>query len=86
MKSFTTRRFREMYAGLPDRIRLSTRKAYELFRNDPSHPGLNLKKVDKENNVYSARVGIGYRALGRLENQEMVWFWIGPHSEYDKVV
>jgi hypothetical protein len=75
-----------MYAGLPERIRLNARKAYRLFRNDPSHPGLNFKKVDKDNNVYSVRVGIGYRALGRLEGDEIVWFWIGPHSEYDQVV
>jgi hypothetical protein len=31
-------------------------------------------------------VGIGYRALGQLGGDEIVWFWIGPHSEYDKML
>jgi len=57
-----------------------------LFRRNPSHPGLNFKKVDEENNIYSARIGRGYRALGQLEGSEIVWFWIGPHSEYDRLI
>ena len=77
MKSFTSRRFREMYANLPDRIRLQARRAYGLFRDDSSHPGLAFKKVDVENNIYSVRIGLGYRALGRLDGEEIVWFWIG---------
>ena len=57
-----------------------------MFRRNPSHPGLNFKKVDEENNIYSVRIGRGYRALGQLEGSEIVWFWIGPHSEYDRLV
>jgi hypothetical protein len=86
MKSFTSRRFREMYADLPEQVRLQSRRAYQLFRRNPSHPGLNFKKVDEENNIYSARIGLGYRALGQLDESEIVWFWIGPHGDYDKLV
>jgi mRNA-degrading endonuclease RelE of RelBE toxin-antitoxin system len=53
---------------------------------EPSHPGLNFKKVDEENNIYSARVGLGYRVLGQVDGSEIVWFWIGSHGDYDKVV
>jgi hypothetical protein len=84
MKSFTSRSFREAYQGLPDALRERARRAYRLFRANPSHPSLNFKKVDEANNVYSVRVGLGYRALGRLDGAEIVWFWIGPHREYDK--
>ena len=86
MKSFTSRRFREAYANLPEPVRRQARRAYRLFRRDPSHPGLNLKKVDHENDVYSVRVGRGYRALVRLDGSDMVWFWIGPHGDYDKLI
>ena len=65
---------------------LQSRRAYQLFRGNPSHPDLNFKKVDEENNIYSVRIGRGYRALGKLEGSEIVWFWIGPHSEYDRLV
>jgi hypothetical protein len=37
------------------------------FRRNPSRPGLNFKKVDEEYNIYSARIGLGYRALGQLD-------------------
>lgn len=86
MRSFTSRRFREMYAGLPEQVRLQSWRAYQLFRRNPSHPGLKFKKVDQENNIYSARIGLGYRALGQLDGSEIVWFWIGPHGDYDKLV
>jgi hypothetical protein len=33
--------------------------------------------------VYSVRVGIGYRAVGVLEDDVIVWFWIGSHAEYN---
>ena len=33
--------------------------------------------------MYSVRVGIGYPALGVMDGGDVVWFWIGPHHEYD---
>ena len=86
MKSFTSRKFRELYAKLPDPVRLQARRAYQLFQLNPSHPGLNFKKVDDRNDIYSARVGLGYRALGQMDGSDIVWFWIGPHGEYDRKV
>ena len=67
MKSFTSRRFREMYASLPKDVRLYADRAYRLFRHNPSHPGLRFKMVDAESRMYSARVDLGYRALGLTE-------------------
>ena len=86
MRSFTSRRFREMYANLPNEVQLRAKRAYQLFRQNPSHPGLNFKKVDEVSNIYSARVGLGYRALGQIEGSDIIWFWIGPHAEYDKLL
>ena len=86
MKSFTSRRFREMYTNLPEEVKSRADKAYGLFRRNPSHPGLNFKKVDDENQIYSARVGLGYCALGRMDGDNIVWFWIGPYAEYDKLM
>ncbi len=37
--------------------------------------------------VYSVRAGIGWRAVGVMKDADtIVWFWIGPHSEYDKLL
>jgi len=84
MKSVITGDFREAFSKLPDPIRQQARRAYGLFRQNPSHPGLGFKKVDSENNTYSVRIGLGYRALGELDGDCILWFWIGPHAEYDR--
>jgi hypothetical protein len=39
-----------------------------------------------ENNLHSARVGLGYRALGQMDGEVMIWFWIGSHADYDKLL
>ena len=86
IQSRTSRRFREAYAELPDEVRRQARQAYLLFQNDPHHPSLRFKKVDEESNTYSVRVSLGYRALGVMEGSTIVWFWIGTHAEYDRLI
>ncbi len=86
MKSVTSRRFRELYATLSEPVQSHARRAYRLFQNNPAHPGLQFKRVGDVDNIYSVRVGSGYRALGQMDGAEIVWFWIGPHDEYDRLV
>jgi hypothetical protein len=47
---------------------------------------LRFKKVGNQENVYSVRIGLGYRALGILEGSVVTWFWIGSHAEYDQLI
>jgi hypothetical protein len=56
------------------------------FEQNPSHPSLEFKKVHQTKPVYSARVTLDYRAVGVLDGNEIVWFWIGPHDEYERVI
>lgn len=86
MTSRTTRRFREALAALPEHVRAQARLAYHTFARDPGHPGLRFKRVHAAEPIYSARVGLGYRALGVLEGDVIIWFWIGSHAEYDKLL
>jgi hypothetical protein len=83
MNSRTTRRFRELFAALPAHVRQQAREAYQLFRANPSHPGLHFKKVHPDPPIYSARVGLGYRAVGVMTGDTVVWYWIGSHADYD---
>jgi hypothetical protein len=32
------------------------------------------------------RIGLAYRALGQIDGEPIVWFWIGPHGDYNKLV
>jgi hypothetical protein len=84
--SRATARFWRAYGALPEHVRRQARAAYRLFRADPWHPGLRFKQVHPTEPVYSVRVGLTYRALGRREGADtVVWFWIGSHAEYDRL-
>ena len=86
MNSRTTRRFRELLAALPAHVRPQAREAYRLFQQDPAHPGLRFKQVHAHPPIYSARVSISYRAVGVLDADTVVWYWIGSHADYDKLL
>ena len=85
IESRTTRSFRAALAALPDEVQAQARRAYRLFQADSSHPSLRFKRVQVEN-VYSVRIGLGYRALGVLDASTVTWFWIGSHDEYDRLL
>jgi hypothetical protein len=86
MKSRTTRQFRTLFAELPTHVQRQARDAYRLFKRNPSHPGLHFKQVNADPPTYSARVGISYRAVGVLAGDAVVWFWIGSHAHYDRLL
>jgi hypothetical protein len=76
-----------MFGALPAEVREQVRAAYRLFRDNPRHPGLNFKRVHGTNRFVSARVGRSYRVVGILiEPNEVVWFWIGPHEQYERLL
>ena len=83
MKSRSTVQFRKLFAGLPKPIQEQTRKSYRQFNRDPSYPSLRFKKVHPKLPIYSARINKDYRAVGQLEEDTMIWFWVGSHVEYD---
>ena len=86
MTSKTTRRFREAYRRLPEHVQRRAREAYRRFGDDPNHPSLRFKQVHATQPIYAARVGLGYRALALIEDEAVVWFWIGTHAEYDQLL
>ena len=83
MKSHTTARFRKALAAAPLSVRQQARDAYRLFKQNPQHPSLRFKRVHATHPVYAARITLDYRAVGILDGDEIVWFWIGPHDQYE---
>jgi hypothetical protein len=86
IQSRTTRRFWRLFSDLPVEVQQEARRAYQLFQINPVHPGLQFKKLEGEDDVYSARIGLGYRALAVMKKDRVVWCWIGSHAEYDRLV
>ena len=71
------------YRGLPAGIGELASRAFALLKADPYHRSLHFKKVD---DLWSARVGAHYRALGVSVTDGILWIWIGSHAEYDRMV
>jgi len=84
--SRTTRRFWRLFADLPAEAQQEANRAYRLFRSNPAHPSLHFKKLEGEDYIDSVRVGLGYRAIGVMRESRVVWYWIGSHAEYDRLV
>jgi len=82
--SRTSARFRLTFRRLPARVQERARVAYRLFQQEPSHPSLRFKLVHTSRPIYSVRIGLAYRALGVRDGDEIVWFWIGSHADYDR--
>ena len=78
--------FWHAYRGLPDDVRELADKNFALLQQSPSHPSLHLKKVKAREGLWSARVGRGHRALATETDDGLLWFWIGPHSDYDRII
>jgi hypothetical protein len=84
MNSLTSTRFRQCYEQLPERIQQLARKNFELWKLDPWHPSLHFKEVKPR--LWSARVGLRYRVLAAFDGATYVWFWIGTHDEYLRLI
>ena len=68
---------------LPTEIQKQADKNLELLKNNPHHPSLHFKKTGK---YWSVRASIEYRALGCEIDDGIIWFWIGNHKEYEKLI
>ena len=86
MQSRTTRQFWRLFSELPFDAQRNAKRVYLLFQSNPAHPGLQFKKLEGEENIYSVRIGLDYRALAVMKKDRIVWYWIGSHAEYDRLV
>jgi hypothetical protein len=83
LKHETASSFWLYYEKLPLEIRQLADKNFQLLKTDLSHPSVQFKKVGK---VWSARVGLHYRAVATPIEGGFLWVWIGTHAEYDKLL
>ncbi|GBC99896.1 hypothetical protein HRbin17_02428 [bacterium HR17] len=86
MKSRTTERFRKAFQCLPPSVQERAKAAYRLFLQNPFHPSLGFKQVHPTKLIYSVRITRYYRALGVKEGDTIVWFWIGSHEQYERLL
>jgi hypothetical protein len=71
------------YEALPTEVRDLADKSFALMTNNPEHPSVHLKKVG---DYWSARVGRRHRVLATEIPDGLLWFWIGTHAEYNRLI
>lgn len=83
MNHFTSPSFWAAYEALPKSVQSLADQNYALLKANPRHPSLQLKKVGR---YWAVRVGLHYRALSVEVDDGLLWFWIGSHAEYDRLI
>ncbi|REJ93016.1 MAG: hypothetical protein DWQ34_11900 [Planctomycetota bacterium] len=83
MNHFASRAFWRCYNALPSEIQELADKNFALLQADQSHPSLHFKRVGR---FRSARVGLQHRALAVEVENGLLWFWIGNHAEYERMI
>ena len=89
MRSKAKRAFWDMFTELPEEVQRDARAAYRLFCENPAHTSLNFEAVNTKRTAWSVRVNSQYRVVGARRKSEwnlFVWFWIGPHNDYEKLI
>jgi hypothetical protein len=83
LKHYASSRFWALYEALPAHVRAVADKNFILLKAHPRHPSLHFKRIGS---LWSVRVGDRCRALGTDVDDGVMWFWIGTHAEYDRIV
>ncbi len=83
MQSKAVASFWDGYNQLPSQIQRRAIKQYRLWLSDHDHPSVQFKKVGP---YWSARVTNSYRAIGIKDDDTIVWFFIGSHADYDRIL
>lgn len=84
MTSRTTARFWDCLRKLPADVQRQANEKYDLWTRDPFHSSLQFKEI--WSGLWSVRINLNYRALARRRGELVVWFWIGTHAEYDRLI
>ena len=71
---------------LPHEVRRQAQQACRQFKANPWHGSLHFKHVHPREPIYSVRIARSYRALGKRDDKGMLWFWIGSHADYDRIL
>jgi hypothetical protein len=75
--------FWKCFDALPDHIQVLARKNLKFLKHDPEHPYPHFKAIGR---FHFMRVSSSFRVLGVSVDDGVVWFWIGGHDEYERLI
>jgi hypothetical protein len=83
VKSSALPEFWHCLESLPPQVQKIAHKNFKLWKKNPSMKSLAFKKI--KDDLWSIRAGSGFRALATFDDDSYIWFWIGPHDEYERL-
>lgn len=86
MHSFTVRSYWDLYNELSQVIKKAADGKFDLWKKDPFHPSLHFKCVNAQDNIWSVRINLDYRALAVRDRDTVIWYWIGDHDKYKQLL
>ncbi len=84
MKSSALPAFWTCFNKLPPQVQRTARKNFELWEQSSSLKSLGFKRIKED--LWAVRAGSGFRALATFEDGTFLWFWIGAHDEYERLI
>jgi hypothetical protein len=84
--SHTNKQFRKLLRELPAGVQKEARQAFLTWMRDPWHSSLRFKQIHSSEPIYSVRIALGWRAVGVRSGDVIIWYWVGSHADYDKLI
>ena len=84
MKSSALPEFWACLNQLPPKVQRTAQKNFKLWQQEPTLKSLGFKRIKAD--LWSVRAGSGFRALATFEDGCYIWFWIGGHDEYERLL
>lgn len=82
----TAEEFRNVFFKLPKEMQSIAKNKFKLWKENHNHQSLRFKQIHSREKIYSLRISSNYRALGVKKDDVLIWFWIGSHTDYDKII
>lgn len=84
MKSSALPEFWDCLEHLPPPVQKIARKNFKLWQRSSTLKSLEFKKI--KGDLWSVRAGSGFRALATFDDGRYLWFWIGTHDKYERLL
>ena len=79
-----SRRFAKQYARLPEAIRRKVEKTLRLLATNPSHPGLKVRKLVNQEDIWEARIDYHTRMTFQKNDHYLLLRAVGTHAVYSR--
>lgn len=86
-RHFRKATFNKRFQELPEEVQAKAKAVFKTLQADPTRT--DLAPLHQVKGVYRISVTTGrpgYRAAARRIGNDMFWFFIGTHAQYDKEV